>query len=149
SLLCVHNGHNWGDDFAQYIEQAKAINDHSLDSYLQINSNAMAHSDYTIGPYLYPNGFPLLLAPVYRLFGLNFIALKVWCALFFLGSLVLLPLVFGKRVQKGAHLVAVVALIGLSPNFLRFSDQVLSDFPFLFFNVLSVELIEKDESYTR
>jgi hypothetical protein len=63
ALLCIHKGHNWGDDFAQYIEQARAINNHSLDSYLQINRYAMDHSDHVVGPYLSPNGFPLLIAP--------------------------------------------------------------------------------------
>src|SRR5580692_1060 len=88
ALLCIHKGHNWGDDFAQYIEQARAISSHSLDSYLQTNRYAMDHSDSASGPYLCPNGFPLLIAPVYRLFGLNLVAFKVWCTLFFLGSLV-------------------------------------------------------------
>jgi hypothetical protein len=148
ALLCIHKGHNWGDDFAQYIEQARAINNHSLDSYLQINRYAMDHSDHVVGPYLSPNGFPLLIAPVYKLFGLNLVALKVWCALFFLGSLVLLCLVFRNRVANKSHIIILVAVIGLNPDFLSFSDQILSDFPFLFFTVLSIVLVESGESYT-
>ena len=39
----------------------------------------------------YPFGFPLLLAPVYYLFGLDLVAMKIFCLMFFVFSI---PLVF-------------------------------------------------------
>jgi hypothetical protein len=147
AVSCVHKGHNWGDDFAQYIEQARAISNHSLDSYLEINRYAMDHSDPASGPYLCPNGFPLLILPIYKLFGLNMVALKVWCTLFFLGSLFLLSFALRNRLATGTQVVVLVAVIGLHPDFVSFSDQILSDFPFLFFSLLSIVLIESGGSY--
>ena len=82
-LGVIDDNHNWGGDFALYIEQARALVEGTTKALWEENRWAMTPiPDY--GPDLAPIGFPLLLAPVYAVFGLNFIAFKVYLALFFI-----------------------------------------------------------------
>jgi hypothetical protein len=81
------NGHDWGDDFAAYIMQAKSITEGRHSEFIEANRFTIEQSSYPIGPVAYPWGFPVLLAPFYALFGLNMIALKsvsIICFLLFL-----------------------------------------------------------------
>src|SRR5262245_52236129 len=77
-LMCVGltHGHNWGDDFAAYIMQAKSITEAAPRSFVDKNRFTVEQSSYPFGPVAYPWGFPLVLAPLYALFGLNPMALK-------------------------------------------------------------------------
>lgn len=108
-----------------------------------MNRFAMDHAYPDTGPYLYPNGFPLLLLPVYAIFGMNLWVLKLYCWLFFVAAI---PLVYGIfRQEKIPPLQALLIslLIGFNYHFIRFSDNILSDLPFFFFSCLSIFLIQK------
>jgi len=94
---CIHDGHEWGGDFALYIEQVQAINEGSVGELYAANKYAMDNSDYEVGPYLYPFGFPLLLWPVLKVIGIHFIALKIYCGLFLLLSIPLISALFRAR----------------------------------------------------
>lgn len=82
SLLCIDTGHNWSDDFALYISQTQALLEGNTKDLLKANYFAMERSYAHVGPYIYPSGFPILLVPIYLIFGLNFWVLKVYCLLF-------------------------------------------------------------------
>jgi len=88
-LLIIQPGHNWGGDFALYIEQAIALSEGSLNELYEQNKFAMEHSQYALGPFLYPIGFPLILSPFIAVFGLDFMLLKYVVFFFSLGSFVL------------------------------------------------------------
>ena len=65
SFINIRYDHDWGDDFAMYIIEARQIaTGQSLSDlgYLYDRLNAGG------GPPAYPVGFPLMLAPVYRFF---------------------------------------------------------------------------------
>lgn len=142
-LLCIKNGHNWGDDFALYIEQAKAICNDRVSELYAANKYAMDHSAMHLGPYLYPFGFPLLLSAVYATFGLNFVAMKVVCALTFAASLPLIWML-SKKMQFGFFFTLVpVILVAFNAEFIIFNSNVLSDLPFFFFCMLSFALMER------
>ena len=67
-LINVKSSHDWGGDFAQYINQAKCIvegKSQNETGYIFNEQNPF------IGPPSYPVGFPMLLTPVYCLFGNN------------------------------------------------------------------------------
>jgi hypothetical protein len=134
------NGWDWGDDFAGYIMQAKSLTEAVPRSFIEANRFTIEQSSFPIGPIAYPWGFPMLLAPFYAVFGLDMIALKIVGALSYLFFLVLLW--FGFR---GAHphswFLCLVGLFALNPGFLAFSDEILSDLPFLLFSTLGVVLI--------
>lgn len=134
--LNVSKGHDWGGDFSLYIAHAKNIVegiDYSNTGYLYNPLNPIA-------PEAFPPIFPLLLAPVYALFGLNLLAMKIEIVFFFILSLFIIYL-FAKRDLSFRYSLAIVALVGLSPLFFSFKNKILSDIPFLFFLYLSLLLI--------
>jgi hypothetical protein len=141
-LLCsgLTNGHDWGDDFAAYIMQAKSITEGRPSEFIEANRFTIEQSSYPIGPVTYPWGFPVLLAPFYALFGLNMIALKSVGVLCFLLFLFLLWSGF-RKYHSDFWGIVLVCLFALNPTMLRFIDDILSDIPFLLVSTFSVLLI--------
>ncbi|MGH9843092.1 MAG: hypothetical protein ACREEM_30505 [Blastocatellia bacterium] len=80
-LATIRQGHPWGDDFGMYISHARNIAEGT--SYSQ--TGYIYNPDAIIGPKTYPPVCPALLAPVYKLWGLNLAAMKVEIILVFLG----------------------------------------------------------------
>jgi hypothetical protein len=135
----IREGHNWGDDFSMYIHHAKNIVEgvkyddtgYLRDSHLSV-----------IGPKAYPPVFPLLLSPVYRYFGLNLTAMKIEVIFFFLLSLFSLYLLFKDELPL-FYILALMLVTGFSPLFWYLKDQVISEFPFMFFVFISLYSINK------
>ena len=83
-LCCIRNGHEWGDDFALYLSQANAIlkgNTHQLAEY---NTWSMQNSDGTLGPFLYPPGYPLFLTLYLKFLPFNWVGIKIFQWLFYM-----------------------------------------------------------------
>jgi len=134
------NGHGWGDDFAGYIAQAKSITEASPRSFVDDNRFTIEQSSYPIGPVAYPWGFPLILAPLYALFGLNPVALKSVGLISYLLFLVTLWCAW-RRIHSGSWFLLLVALFALNPVLLGFSNEIMSDLPFLFVSTLCMAMI--------
>src|SRR5262245_32955869 len=81
-----------------------------------------------IAPVAYPPIFPLLLAPVYKVWGFNLTAMKVELILFFLLSLWTIFLAL-RRELEWPYLIAILVLIGFNPWVWQFKEQILSDIP--------------------
>lgn len=142
--MSIHKGHNWGDDFAMYIEEAEAMNAGSLQELCDENRWAM--DIFTIGPYLYPPGFPTVLRIPVAIFGRDYVALKFLCLAF---MVMCVPVLFALLKQwkfSDRFSLFVVALMSVSSGLVGFADNILSDFVFLFFVLLSVYLIFKHHS---
>jgi 4-amino-4-deoxy-L-arabinose transferase-like glycosyltransferase len=128
-LLCVvingstlHGGHNWGGDFSQYIIHAQ---------------NIIAQRPYGQGimlnnPVVYPPGYPLLIAPFLKGFGLDFKILKMLNLFFWYAALYPLFWVAARRVRRDIALLLVL-LFAASSSFFVFKQNILSDVPFFFF----------------
>ncbi len=140
-FLCLDEGHNWDDDFALYLAQSQAILKGDLWALFAQNKYAMQHSGDTTGPYLYPNGFPLLLSPVVALLGINWVVLKSYIFLFFVASLPLLFSIFKSLGLTPKTALILSLLIGFNYHFIRFADWIYADIPFLFFSCLSFWLV--------
>ena len=69
-------GHEWGDDFAWYIVQAKSILDGTTDEIMEQSAFTNGQSTTHLGPLAYPWGYPLILAPVYAVKGISPLALN-------------------------------------------------------------------------
>jgi hypothetical protein len=70
-------GHNWGDDFALYINQSKHLLQGNVDSLVEKNTFSIEQSTLKhFSPTLAPWGYPLLIAPIIQVFGLDVEALK-------------------------------------------------------------------------
>ena len=77
-LLNIRNSHDWGDDFAGYITQARNIAEGK-----PFYKTKFEFHDYnpSYAPPYYSYGFPLLLSPVIKHYGLNFHALNRYMSL--------------------------------------------------------------------
>ena len=136
----IQPGHNWGGDFSLYINQSKhIIESYSIDELYEWNKISMQHSNKLkqIGPYAYPNGFPILLSPIYYFFGIDFVLMKVLCGLFFLLSIPLMFNLFKEHFKDVTVPMALVCLFAFNNHFIDFADNILSDLPFLFFCLLT------------
>lgn len=136
-------GHQWGDDFAWYILQAKSIVTGTTDEFMEISDYTNYQSTQHLGPLAYPWGYPLILAPVYAVEGIHPLALKLPAIFFFAGFLICLYFLVKDRLTQAESLL-LVALFAFNPLLLQFLDQILSDIPFLFFSTLSLLLMTQE-----
>src|ERR1043165_1898556 len=83
-------GHEWGDDFAWYILQAKSILNGTTDEFMKESAFTNYQSTTYLGPLAYPWGYPLLLTPVYAVKGISPLALKLPALIFYGGFLICL-----------------------------------------------------------
>ena len=86
--------------------------------------------------------FPLLLSPVYRIFGLNLLAMKSLVILLFMAFLWVLSLILRRHLPL-PYVVACLWLVGLNPFCWQHKDRLLSEVPFLLFAYLAMLLLEK------
>lgn len=151
-FLCMDSGHEWGDDFALYLHQAQCWVDGGMDVLAAENKDCMDTSDGLLGPYLYPQGFPLFLSFFIRLFGLLglkglplLLALKMANFVVFLLILtVFLKLLNIKFEGNTNKILLAFVLIAWHPKIWEAADRLSSDLWFtglviLFFYGLNVE----------
>ena len=137
-LSTIRQGHGWGDDFGMYINHARNI----AEGKAYADTGYVYNPRFIIGPKTYPPTLPLLLAPAYKVWGLNLMAMKVVVILLFLLALMAIHLAFRNEL-RWPYLTALVALVGFNPQFWAFKDNILSDLPFLLFTYLSFYLIHE------
>jgi len=130
---------NWGDDFAHYILQAK----HIVQGIPQSESKIIYNKQISIGPPAYPIGFPLLIAPVFAIFGNNIEAF-----LFFIDiNLILLGVIlfyfysyfFSKKLSFFLSLLFI-----FNPWMLTMKSHIMSDIPYTLFSFLAITLFLKE-----
>lgn len=143
-LACfrVHDGHEWGDDFAGYICQGLSLIDNTQKETIGIMEIICSKSDPILGPGNYPWGYPLLLAPLLRLFGINFILFKVTNIVFFLVSLFAILKLACVHLPKDVAIL-FLCLIAFNPVYLARIDVISPHLPFLFFSTISIFFIDK------
>lgn len=142
SFFRLTRGHPWWDDFAAYLMQADSLLAWDLTTFVQRNTFTIQNSSYPPGPVAYPWGFPLLLAPVYTLFGLNPLALKlVGIAAYGLFLIAFFYLARTRLKETAALLLAGV--LAVNPALLAANDLILSDIPFLACSTLSLLLADR------
>ena len=133
SMVNHLSGVDWGDDFALYVRQAKAVVTGTIDDVIRDNRFTVDQSGWhTFSPYSYPWGWPLLLAPAFAVVGLDY---EVFKALQVVALCVFLLLFFAIVRRRAGPLGAtlLILLIGLSPAYVGSTDTVLSDLPYLSF----------------
>lgn len=121
--------HPWGDDFAGYLLQARALSAGDLAAEVRLNQALLLASDGPVGPSAYPWGFPLLLWLGGWLGG-SHLSLKA-VGLLALGVTSGCTYLLGRFFLSRALAVTAAALVGLQPELLGAADQILSDLPFL------------------
>lgn len=89
----------------------------------------------------FPPGYPLLLTPLVTLFPENFVPLKLLSLAFWIASLPLLYRLFARRLPP-AQAVALAALAALNPFLIGMATTVMSEAAFLFFSLLTLNLLQ-------
>ncbi|HEX5031910.1 MAG TPA: hypothetical protein VFX78_10705 [Candidatus Eisenbacteria bacterium] len=137
--LTLRPGHDWGDDFAQYIHHAKNIATgvpYGQTGYIWNPGFPM------LGPPTYPPVFPLMLAPVVAASGLALAPMKGVVVASFVLALLFVALVF-RSILAPRYLAVLLVLLGLNPYFWNLKDNILSDVPFLLFVYIGLYLIQR------
>ena len=124
----LRNGHNPGGDFAQYILHARNLAEGRpyADTGYIYNPHFAA-----LGPRSYPPVLPLMLAPLYKCFGLDLFPMKILLVVFFMLFLAACA-ALAMRSLPFPYTAALLLVTGLSPFFWNFKDSIVSDIPFLF-----------------
>lgn len=140
AIVLMHerrDGQDWGGDFALYISHARNLSE----------GTPYANTGYIINPYFkslspatYPPLFPLLLAPLYSIAGLDFKAFQIPGILAFAASIPLLFCLFRKDLSARQSLLAV-CLWAAWPFILWFKDGILPDLVFVFLWVLTLWML--------
>ena len=145
-ILCVvqvNSGHHWGDDFAGYIAQGIALAKGTSAQYIAENAFMWEKTDWVFGPKAYPWGFPLLLAPIYKIFGFNLVAFKsvgIICYALFVG---IFYIFCANRLPK-IYAVFGTLFFALNPFMIYFSaNEIMSDIPFLLFGFVALIILAK------
>lgn len=128
AFLLQRNGHTQGDDFALYLRQARSLFDGNPAQVVADNRFSVVSSGGAFSPIAYPWGWPILLAPFVRAWGLDYDRLKTVVVVCFCVWLVLVHGVVRRRIGRVAALV-IVATVGTAPLLLSHADSLLSEFP--------------------
>ena len=132
---------DWGDDFAQYILQAKGICAHSFSSIY----NVTGLEQYS--PQFRPVGFPLVLAPFYAFFGNNTYAFEMMNSVFLI-ILCLTLFTFFRNHFSTLSSFLLVLVFAYNPWVLNLKQQIM---PEIIFTLLLITTFlvysKKDNSY--
>ena len=144
----LRRGHEWGDDFAWYILQAKSILKGTTEEFMRQSEFTNTQSTTHVGPLAYPWGYPLILVPVYAVREISPLGLKLPGLFFYAGFLICLYMLTKNRLTRTESLI-LISLFAFNPMLIQFEDQILSDIPFLFFSTLALTLMVQDNKRGR
>lgn len=137
-LVTIVDDHNWGGDFSMYILNAKNIA--SGLPYAQTGYIYNPDVSY-YGPPAYPPVFPLMLSPFILVWGVQLQLLKLPVIFCFIGALFFLNNRFLNKEMSLVVKITSLITIGICPYFFFFSENILSDLPFLFLCYLALHSI--------
>ena len=120
-------GHTTGDDWALYIRMAKSVFEGNIADVISDNRFLFDHST-AVTPPIYPWGWPLLLSPFVRLWGIDFDRLKLVEVAVFCAWLVLYHGIVRRRAGRIVAF-ALTAVFATSYVYLVYTDQLLTEYP--------------------
>ncbi len=128
------------DDFAAYVMHAKNLVEGRLYSDIHYISNPDA---MWLSPAKgYPPVYPMILAPVYRLAGLDLRAFKIATVLCFVGFIAIYVEAVRPSLGYGGSALAIL-LLSFNPVFWDQREFILSEFPYLLFSFAALLAIER------
>jgi hypothetical protein len=140
-FFSLSKGHNWGDDFAHYLLQSESLLSDSVNSYIQSTVYTLTNSSFKSGPTTVPWGFPVFLLPFVKIFNQNVFGLKLVNVFAYSAFLIILYKWTSLRLPKLPSLL-VLLFFAISPTFIQFHNQIISDLFFLMCSMLSLLIIE-------
>jgi hypothetical protein len=141
-LATLRDGQEWGDDFSLYVAHARNL---ALGRSYADTGYVYNPANPGLSPRTYPPIFPLLLVPVYLLFGVNLLAMKVFVVLLFVALLGVLAFLLPKRLPL-PYVLGCLTLFALNPYVWQHKDRLLSETPFMLFAYLALVLSERTQN---
>lgn len=140
---CVKGYQGWGGDYAGYLLEMKAI----------AEGSSLTTTDYLynpayieLAPPAYPVGFPLLLLPVYKIWGFDIQVFIKYMGFLWWGLGVMLFVLLKRYFSVWASLVATIFWL-FHPLFFNMKNDVLSDVPFVFFVLLTFYVYDRSSGH--
>ncbi len=143
-FIGVGRSHDWGDDFAQYLLQAKNI----VQSVAQTNNGLVfptTELPYAISAY--PMGFPLLIAPIYYFAQLS-ISPYIYLNGIVLVLLACLSFDYSKRYFDNRKSLLIALLIGYNLLSLTLKQEILAEFAFAATLLAIILMLRKNDRRT-
>ena len=148
-IKVIDYGHNWGGDFALYVDESRAIVEGRFWDFYQQNLFTIHNSHKTLAPIAEPIGAPILFAPLIALFGVNLLLLKYLMLVFYLGITILLwKLLDEFNIQSPIIKFSFILFVVSYYEFAFLLETVNSDLPFAFFTLLSILCYLKYSKYS-
>lgn len=125
-FINVKDSHDWGDDFAQYLIQARNIVEHRPQT---DNGLLISEKDPAYAIEAYPIGFPLLIAPIYKAYKLSVFPYNVFNSiiLFCFGFICF---EFFRRRMNMFISILLALLFCYNPQTIYLKQQILSEIAF-------------------
>jgi Dolichyl-phosphate-mannose-protein mannosyltransferase len=139
-LLALRSGQEWDGDFALYIMNAKNI---AL-GLPYAKTDYIFNPEHAVSPAAYPQGLPLLLAPLYAIFGLDLVKMKIACIAAFILFLVVFYRI-ARRAVSPTFALAVTAAIGVHPFIVDSENSLGSEYLFMFFCYAALDQLDRLE----
>lgn len=144
-FLLLKNGHAWGDDFAQYLEQARSIVLNKKEEFVEANSFIVLNSPVNMATVVYPWGYPFLLSCFYAVFNGNIFYFKIISSILISFSVCLLFIYLNRYFNKYISFVSSLC-IGLNYNYICSCNKIESDILFLDLFLLVMILMDRYSS---
>lgn len=143
AVFLLRAGHILSGDYALYICQAKSLLSGTQQTVFTDMEEMIKLSTYQLySPTLYPWGFPVLLALLIAVFGVNYLVFKVFLFVCIIFTLYLIW-ADNRKTEEMSKGIWVVLLLALNVNLLYATERVLSDLPYLCFLSFSLFLIHR------
>jgi hypothetical protein len=132
-FFTIRPGHDWGGDFALYIAHARNLAQGRPyhDTGYVTDPEVPGPGESGMGPPSYPPVFPLLLAPLYAEFGLDYFVFKLAVQAMLLASLLLFYALARMRGSDAWAAAAAALIFGLSGLSMAVKESVLSEHAYL------------------
>lgn len=132
------------DDSAAYVSQAIALTQGTTSEFIAENLAMIGKYDLEyMTPTTYPWGFPLLLAPIYKIFDFNVYAFKsvgIFCYALFVGIVYIFCAIRLPRI----YAIFATLFFALNPYMTNFSaNEIYSDIPFMLFGFIALIILAK------
>lgn len=140
-FLNINSKHDWGDDFAQYLDQAK----HIVSNEKQIEPKMLDSENYA--PLERGEGFSLIISPIYYVFGNNIKAFIYFISIsVFLIGIVLFSLFHKRFPNKKEALIPFLLVIPVLYNYhtLQLKMEILPIFPFMLLLYFGFWILDKN-----
>ena len=125
-FINVKDSHDWGDDFAQYLIQAKNIIEHRPQTENGLLQN---EKDPAYAIQAYPVGFPLIISPVYFFWKYNILPYYILISILLFLTGYLSFEYFRKRTDIFTSII-ITLLFCYNVSTLDLKKQILSEIPF-------------------